>query len=525
MIRTLLILFILHLRLSTCFGQRPPLQGKVTFVTSTNAYVKFETTQNVEIGDTLMVSRNKIQSPCLIVKNKSSMSCVASLIKGCEVKVGDDIVHKTTRVEKQVVQEQVKKTTTITITSKLPLRNNKSLRGVISAASYSSFSAIQGDIHRTMYRFSMDANHIDNSKFSLETYINYRQTFRIKDSTYIKDKDVLNIYNLAIRIDVSPTMSISVGRKINPKASSLGAIDGLQAEKHFGNFYMGMLVGYRPDIVDYTFNRDLSQYGGYIGLKGENKSLYSQTTLGVMEQDNNGNVDRRYGYFQHSSTIGQKLTLFSSFELDLYNKVNSDSMGDIRLTNLYVSMGYQLAKWIDINVSYDSRKQIIYYETLKTEIERILDNDEARQGIRYRLNLRPIKFINIGANYSRRFQSNNLNVSDNLNAYFNWSKVPGLGGMLFINYNENKSSYLESKIFSFRHSRSLIKEKLDADIYYRMANYTYSSREMKNSQQYYGASLNYRLAKKMNLSVLGELSTMSSEEDNYRVNARISKNF
>ena len=95
MIRTLLILFILHLRLSTCFGQRPPLQGKVTFVTSTNAYVKFETTQNVEIGDTLMVSRNKIQSPCLIVKNKSSMSCVASLIKGCEVKVGDVVVLPT----------------------------------------------------------------------------------------------------------------------------------------------------------------------------------------------------------------------------------------------------------------------------------------------------------------------------------------------------------------------------------------------------------------------------------------------
>lgn len=253
--------------------------------------------------------------------------------------------------------------------------------------------------------------------------------------------------------------------------------------------------------------------------------MYSQTTLGLMEQDNNGNVDRRYSYFQHSSTIGQKLTLFSSFELDLYNKVNADSMGPVRLTNLYVSVGYQLAKWIDLNVSYDSRKQIIYYETLKTEIERILDNDEARQGIRYRLNLRPVKFINIGANYSRRFQSNDLNVSDNINAYFNWSKVPGLGGMLFINYNDNKSSYLESKIFSFRHSRTIIKDRLDADIYYRIANYTYSSRELVTNQKYYGAGLSYRVAKKMTLSVLGELSTLSSEEDNYRVNARISKNF
>ena len=58
--------------------------------------------------------------------------------------------------------------------------------------------------------------------------------------------------------------------------------------------------------------------------------------------------------------------------------------------------------------------------------------------------------------------------------------------MLFINYNDNKSSYLDSKIFSFRHSRTLIKDKLDADIYYRIATYTYSSREMINNQKYYG---------------------------------------
>ncbi|MEQ1588466.1 MAG: hypothetical protein ABL895_21450 [Cyclobacteriaceae bacterium] len=499
------------------------MRGKVTFVTSINAYIKFETTKNIEVGDTLFLYRGNIYSPCLIVKNKSSMSCVAELIKGCEMRIDDEIVHRTNRVEKPGDNEPVKITTGSKIIG--TPKSRKNYRGVISAASYSSFSAAQEDVHRTMYRLSFDANHIDNSKFSVETYMNYRQTFRVKDSISTRDKDIFNIYSLAVRYDVSPTMSISLGRKINQKASSLGAMDGLQAEKFFGNFYMGMLVGFRPDIYDYTFNKDLFQYGGYVGIKSENKTMYSQTTLGLMEQDNNGNVDRRYSYFQHSSTIGQKLTLFSSFELDLYNKVNADSMGPVRLTNLYVSVGYQLAKWIDLNVSYDSRKQIIYYETLKTEIERILDNDEARQGIRYRLNLRPVKFINIGANYSRRFQSNDLNVSDNINAYFNWSKVPGLGGMLFINYNDNKSSYLESKIFSFRHSRTIIKDRLDADIYYRIANYTYSSRELVTNQKYYGAGLSYRVAKKMTLSVLGELSTLSSEEDNYRVNARISKNF
>ena len=50
--------------------------------------------QTITIGDTFFVSDGKILSPCLIVKNKSSMSCVAILIKGCEVKIGDEIVHQ-----------------------------------------------------------------------------------------------------------------------------------------------------------------------------------------------------------------------------------------------------------------------------------------------------------------------------------------------------------------------------------------------------------------------------------------------
>ncbi len=525
MIRTFFIVSMLHAGVLVSFGQTKTMQGKVTFVTSNNAYVKFETTASIEIGDTLLASQAKIMRPCLVVKNKSSLSCVAELIKGCEVKIGDEIIHRSLRGEKPEDLDQDKKNTTTAVISNKQERQRKNFRGIVSAASYSSLSANQGSIHRTMYRLSMDANHINDSKFSVEAYLNYRQTFRISDSVSTRDKDVFNIYNLAVRYDVNPTMSISLGRKINQKASSLGAMDGLQAEKFFGNFYLGMMVGFRPDIFDYSFNSDLFQYGGYVGLKSENKTVYSQTTLGLMEQDNNGNVDRRYTYFQHSSTIGQRLTVFSSFELDLYNKVNADSMGPIRLTNLYVSLGYQLTKWIDLNVSYDSRKQVIYYETLKTEVERLLDNDEARQGLRYRLNLRPLKYINIGANYSRRFQSNDLNVSDNINAYFSWSKLPWIGGMLFINYNDNTSSYLNSNILSFRHSRTLVKDRLDADVYYRMVTYTYSTRELINSQKYYGASLSYRIAKKLTFSMLGELSTLSSEEDNYRINARISKNF
>lgn len=520
-LKRLLILFIFTFTAS--YGQKSDLVGKVTFVTSQNAYVKFETTNALTVGDTLKLFRGQSQS-CLVVKQLSSTSCVAGIIGSCEIKVNDTIVYPVGKAQMARANDLNKPSSPKNPTVSASNVRNKAVRGMISAASYSTLSAMRGDNHRTMYRLSFDANHINSSRFSLETYLNYRQNFIFNDSGFSKAKDVFNIYNLAMRYEPNSTTSLLFGRKINPKASSLGALDGLQAEKYFGNFYAGMLVGFRPDMVDFKFNSNLFQYGGYAGLKSENRLFISETTLGLLEQENKGNVDRRYTYFQHSSTIGRKVNLFSSFEIDLYNKVNNVTTSNVRVTNLFVSMGYQFSRIMDLNVAYDSRKQILFYETMKTEIERLLDNDQARQGLRARLNIRPTQFINAGLSYNKRYQSSGLNTSENINAYVNHSKIPGVGGRLSLNYNRNKSRYLESSIISIRHSRIFFHEKLEMDYYYRLVNYNYFTTESLSLQHYYGSSLLWRITPKITFTVLGEIATRTSD-DSFRLNIRLAKNF
>lgn len=55
-------------------------------------------------------------------------------------------------------------------------------------------------------------------------------------------------------------------------------------------------------------------------------------------------------------------------------------------------------------MTYISRKRIIYYETFKTKIERILDDDIARQGARVRVNLKPVKYYRIGVVIAKCFK-------------------------------------------------------------------------------------------------------------------------
>jgi hemolysin activation/secretion protein len=172
----------------------------------------------------------------------------------------------------------------------------------------------------------------------------------------------------------------------------------------------------------------------------------------------------------------------------------------------------------------------MYYETFRTAIENILEDDEARQGVRARINVRPAKYTSFGLGYSKRFQSSNQNKSDNINGFLSYTKLPGVGGRVTLNYNRNESNYLQSNIISIRHSRDLIERKLSADFYYRLVNYTYTyaganEGTVAETQQYYiGANLMYRLSSSLTFSVLGEFAARESEE-NSRVNARIIKRF
>jgi len=375
-----------------------------------------------------------------------------------------------------------------------------------------------------MGRLSVRANHIKDSKFSFNTYLNYRKILDQSNGSSIQNSSILRVYNFAVHYDATPTLFLTLGRNINPKISSLGAIDGLQVEKYYGKKYIGAIGGFRPDIFNYGFNANLLQYGGYIGVLTEEKFFYSQTTIGFIQQQNSGEIDRRYAYFQHTSTIAKNLNLFSSLEVDLFSKLNEEVTNEFNLTNLYVSARYRFSRKFNMMVSYDSRKRIIYYETYQTEIERLLDDDIARQGARVRINGRPVKNILAGASYSKRFQNNSMNRSDNIYGYVTLSKVPFINGRLSLSYNQNESNYLKSNIASIRHSNNYFHGSLSADLYYRFVYYDYVSSLDPLKQHYVGTNLSYNITRKLRFGLTGE-ATISDLENNYRIYSRIVQRF
>lgn len=511
----LLLLFEFNLKGQT-LGESN--EGAISFMTTQNIYVKFQSTDNILAGDTLFIIQDLKMIPVLIVKDLSSISCVCIPISSRKLSVSDKILTQRKIIQpkkskdvavKPVLQPFPASADTGIAKKELPTVLKQNISGRIAVSSYSNFSNVSDFSQRMRYTFSLNAQNIGSSKLSAETYISFAH--KINDWSEIKN-DIYNglkIYSLSLKYAFNVKNNIWIGRKINPMLSNAGAIDGLQYETKFKSFTAGVFAGTRPDYMNYSFNAKLLQYGGYFGHDYSNKNGGSvQTTVAFVEQKNNGNIDRRFAYIQHSNSLLTNLYLFGSVEFDLFNKVRNISSQDTTytqnntptLSNLYVSLRYRVIKQLSLSLSYSNRQNIIYYETYKNIIDQLLDAS-TMQGYTFQVNYRPGKKISIGANTGYRFSKTDPRPSKNLYSYITYSNVPWLNASATLSATLMQTSYIKGSIYSLGLSRDIIPGKLYGGVGYRYVNYKFENAETPLVQNMAEMDLTWSIMKKLSFSL------------------------
>jgi hypothetical protein len=509
--------------------------GKVSFISSQNIYVKFKSTAGISTGDTLFVSAGNTLIPVMTVKNLSSVSCVCTAISEANLQVDKIIIAKakiiTPQAEKTAVavkpqENQVKKVLSDSL-KKDEVKNElkQRIKGSLSASSYSDFSNTSAsNSNRFRYTLSLDARNIADSKFSVDSYISFKH--KAGDWGEVKSNlfSALKIYNLSVRYDVNKTTQISLGRKINSRISNIGAMDGLQFEKSINNFSMGAIAGTRPDYTDYGFDSKLLQYGAYVGYSSKKTGITNESSLAFMQQTNNSKTDRRFIYLQHSNSIVKNLYFFSTFEVDLY-KLTSDSLpqNTFNPTGMYLSLRYKITKNISLSGSYDARKNIMYYETYKTYIDRILET-ELRQGFRFQVNYRITKDIMVGVQSGYRFLKSDPHPSKNAYGYLTYSRIPGVNISATLSATLLESNYMNGKILGLSISRELFKGKLSTDIGYRYVDYRLPENLLNIRQSIAEMNLSWQIFKNLSLSMNYE-GTFEKLDKYNRIYLQVRKRF
>lgn len=511
------------------------LEGSISYVTSQSVYVKFSSTKNIQAGDTLYLKQDNKLIPALQVKNLSSISCVCLPLISRQFSVADVIYLKQkpvfvapvmsipaehTDTAKALAEEKADSLITVEEAKVW----EQDIRGRISISSYSNFSNTDAPTNQRMrYTFSFKGDHLGKSKLSFETYMSFVHSntnwSEIQDDLF----NGLKIYNLAARYEFNETTRIWLGRKINPTLSNVGAIDGMQFEKNIKSFIIGAFAGSRPDYRDYGFDFNLLQYGAYLGHVYKRKKGQAQSSFAFVEQNNNGNTDRRFLYFQHTNSLLKNLFFFGTMEVDLYKKVNDAPENTFDLTNLYLSLRYRIIKELSVSVSFSARNNIVYYETYKNFIDRILET-ETLQGWRVQLNYRPIKYLSVGVKGGYRFRKADPKPSRNFYGYVTYSRVPGINAAITLSATVLETAYLNGNIYSLGLSKDLVPGKLSGGINYRMVDYHFVNSEMDLPQHIGDINLHWRIYRKLSLSLNYE-GTFENERSYNRVYVNLSQRF
>ena len=501
----------------TLFADAQPFrkvaEGKVSYITGSSIYVKFQSTVGIENGDTLFVRKNDKLTPALIVRHQSSISCLCTPMDERNFKVDDLIFARILRKTKNqpdenesadVPDKDVNEQALTNVSEERQKQGKKrqqKLNGRLSASSYSNFSnSDSDDSHRFRYTLSMEVENISNSKLSAETYVSFKHKLNEWDVVKEDLNNALKIYNLALKYEFTENSTLWAGRKINPKIANVGAIDGIQFQQHFNNFFAGVAVGSRPDWSSYGYNIDLLEYGGYLGHGKQMKNGFVQSTLGIFEQRNLSKTDRRFVYFQHTNSAIKNLNLFSSFEIDLYKLENGNPQNTLSLTSLYLSARYRFSRRFSVFGSYDNRKNVIYYETFRNYADEILQQ-ASRQGFRMRINYRPINYLLLGINAGTRYRKDDPRPTNTLNGSASYTKIPGVNARLTLNANLMQTSYLDGQVYGARLSKNLFKGKLYTLLHYRYVDFSYINSPSTLQQNIGEIDFSYHLNKKWYFSV------------------------
>jgi hypothetical protein len=495
---------------SFLFGQeRGEILGNVSFKSSTNVYVRFENTSDININDTLLILEQSIWVPALVVIQKSTTSCVTQNISSTTINLGQAVKKIVTKKVLNTLEpvislpiEEIKTNVTLDSLGKDSISITKSRKSITTGRLTLSTNASinpdqQNNFQRIRAAVSLNVQNINESAFSIQTYLTYRRRYGIDQTNYNFYND-FKVLSLAMTYSPSDRLNISLGRRMNQNIANIGAIDGLQGEYIIGKYTIGGILGTRPDFTNFTFNAGLPQVGLYLVRSDNTTKGLAQTSLAIVEQQNDFKTDRRFLYFQHNNSIVKNLNIFFSTEFDLFKKVNGETDNKPRLTSVYASLRYRLRRNLSVSGSYDNRRNIIYYESYQTFIEQLLAQ-ETRQGFRLQANYSPFRRININVSSFYRYQGSIPKPTKNHIVNLSISSIARKSTNLSLNYNQLESYTFTGNIIGGRINDSFFKGKLSTEINYRQINYNFFNSESALKQKIAGINFTINVLKKTTL--------------------------
>ncbi|RJP63632.1 MAG: hypothetical protein C4539_16045 [Ignavibacteriales bacterium] len=475
--------------------------GRITFISSRLVYIQFEITDSLNTGDTLFQRSNGKLKPVMRIKYISSRSCAAEKDTLYTPTLNDEIIAIVRSTNNSIKVDSFTKTEVPRaniISSKKdliePVLRKKNYYGRFSMQSLTNLTNTdkRNNYQRWRYALSFRADTINGSTFSASSYLFF--AYNTKDWREVKDNigHALKVYDLSFSFKPYNRSRVWFGRHLNRNVSGIGSIDGITYQQTIENYNAGALIGSHPDFRDYGYNFKMFEYGIYFSRTDTFETSQMDNSIAFFQQTNNFKTDRRFLYFQHSDNLLPALNFFASSEIDLFKREKGISETTLTLTSLYFNLYYNPLRELSFSFSYDARRNVVYYETYKSFIDSLFEN-EIRQGYRLSVLVRPLNKLTISLNGGYRFRKNDPAPSKNFGANLYYSSIPFINISSNLSYTNLASGYTEGETIGLHFSKyfDLIDLSLSAD--YRMIKYKFRFSTEELRQNIISGDVSYKL--------------------------------
>ncbi len=424
--------------------------GKITYLTSTMAYVNLGTNQGFDVGDTLRVVKKDKQTASLRIATIATKSLSATILtKSGDLREGDEVHGTTYRAPVRPASIMIRDTTvppipkqaqTALLPSSVTLPASVNIiHGRIGAQYYGMFVRGQSSMayNQPAGTISFTGEKLFDAPFGFSFYSNSRYSLTSNSQqTGVSNGQLSNrIYDASVKYggDADRFASI-IGRFVLPMIGGVGTFDGVSARWKQDGFQAGFAGGTQPDWLNSSVDLTNPKFAAFFGYdKGDYSApVQYQGSLAFAQQYYHHNLDRGFIFFQNMLNLPGVVSLYQTADVDLHDVTAGGRAVSPHLTDAFLSANLRPLTWLSGSISYSTQRSIYFLESFRGIPDSLFDKSFLHNG-QVSLGLRLPAFMFVTINGSFRKKESDPKSSPSLMVNYSWSNIVGTDIGMYVN--------------------------------------------------------------------------------------------
>jgi hypothetical protein len=511
------LLLLLLIAASRDVNAQTPPSGRITYLTSSTAYVDLGTNQGVDVGDTLLVTKDGRAIARLLVSTVASKSLSATILSKTQpLAEGDAVIAVTVRAPRQATRLVTPDTaarapsTVATATPPAqPLPATSTTSNVFHGRVGMQYHGMYNDT-RAALDFSQPAmvlnfivDRIGGAPLQFSYYSNSRYDALQQQSRSGVGESRLNnrVYEAVLRYgDEQTPVQAWLGRFVAPAVGGVGTFDGAMGVYRNSGLQAGLVGGSQPGWQRSDVQLTNPKYAAFVAYDaGDYNTTKYQGSAAYAQQYYQSKLDRGFFYIQNSVYLPNSLSLWQNANFDMHDLANGVRTTSLHLTDFFLSASYRPMNWFSTSGSWSYRRNIFFLSSFSGLPDSLFDRS-AQQNFQLGASMRLPLSMYLSLNGGLRTKEGDARNATSIFANYSWADILGtrFGSTVTATYADNV--YNVSRGLGVDVHTDII-EDLYLSAKANWSAYEFSAFARAINRATYGADAYYRLSKAVYISL------------------------